>query len=101
MTIETRFTQNDNALIIAIKGRFAFNLLNDFKQSYIDETRTPSQFTIDMKNATDIDSSALGMLLKMKSALGKDDGEIHIINCNSTVLKIFQISQFKNLFTIS
>jgi len=101
MGIETQLKENGSILAINISGRFDFNRLTEFRQSYSDTDSTPSQYIIDMKNASTIDSSALGMLLNMQRTLEKEDGEIKIINCNTDIRKIFQISRFDIIFEIS
>lgn len=53
-----------------------------------------------MRKTDTVDSSALGMLLNMKKYLNKEDGEIHIINCNKFVGKILDITNFKKKFSI-
>jgi anti-anti-sigma factor len=56
--------------------------------------------TVDMRETSAIDSSALGMLLNMKRFLNKSDKEIKIKNCNQVVKKVFQITNFNQKFTI-
>ena len=47
-----------------------------------------------------IDSSALGMLLNLQSALNKKDNEITIVNCNEVISKILTITNFSNKFNV-
>ncbi len=100
MVIETKITEDNDALLISIKGKFDFSMLNDFRQAYSDKSATYKHVVLDMRGASTIDSSALGMLLNMQRYLNKGDGEIRIINCNDDVTKIFQISHFDKKFTI-
>ena len=101
MGIQTQLKDNGNILVINISGRFDFNRLIDFRQSYSTDESSPSHYIIDMKSASTIDSSALGMLLNMQRTLEKAEGEIKIVNCNSDIRKIFQISRFDKIFEIS
>lgn len=100
MFIETLFSKDNTVLVISIKGKFDFTLLNEFRQAYSNDAAKSTQVTIDMRNTPTIDSSALGMLLNMQRAMKKKDGEISIINCNKDVKKIFQITHFSKKFTI-
>jgi len=100
MTVEARFTDDNTILVVGIKGKFDFSLLNDFRRAYSDASVDFKNAVIDLRGATTIDSSALGMLLNMQRYLKKSDGEIKIINCNKDILKIFHISHFNKKFTI-
>ena len=100
MTVEARIANDNTALVISIKGRFDFTLLNEFRKAYSTETGDPIKVVIDMSNTTTIDSSALGMLLNMQRYLEKSDGEIRIINCNQDVKKILNITHFEKKFGI-
>ena len=48
-----------------------------------------------------IDSSALGMLLLLREHAGNESSNITIEGCNDDIKKIFSISNFEKLFTIS
>jgi len=100
MSVESNFTEDNTVLIISIKGKFNFALLNDFRQAYAGVDVKPVKAVVDMRATTTIDSSALGMLLNMQRYLEKSDGEIKIINCNQDVKKVFKITHFNKKFTI-
>ena len=53
-----------------------------------------------MKEATYIDSSALGMLLLLRDHVGGDDAQIQVINSSNDVRKTLTISNFNKLFDI-
>ncbi len=53
-----------------------------------------------MRDATYLDSSALGMLLLLRDHAGGDAAEVRIVNCNPDVRKILTISNFEQLFEI-
>jgi anti-anti-sigma factor len=55
---------------------------------------------VDLKDATYLDSSALGMLLLLRDHAGGDSSQVKIVNCNADVKKILSISNFEQLFTI-
>lgn len=100
MTIESGLSMDGTELTIAVKGKFDFKLLNDFRQTYTDGDFKNTIIVLDMRATTSIDSSALGMLLNMQRHLEKKDGDISIINCKPEVKKVFQISLFDKKFTI-
>lgn len=89
-----------NVITISISGRFDFSSHQEFRQIYENVSSDVSQYVVDMKDATYLDSSALGMLLLMRDYAGGDNAQIDIINCNDDVKKILTISNFGQLFNI-
>ena len=85
---------------IVLSGKFDFSLLNEFREAYESAPDGAKKYTLDMRAVDMIDSSALGMLLKMKSSLKLADHEISIVNCNSNVEKILMIAKFDLMFSI-
>lgn len=87
-----------DTLRITIKGRFDFNILQEFREAYSDKQGSDSRFVIDLAQTEYIDSSALGMLLNMKNHLGAEDRQIEINNCQPNLMKIFSIAHFDKKF---
>ena len=105
MSIKSIASKDKDTLEICIEGAFDFNLLNDFRNSYAEninqQTEKPyTNYIVNLRSTSSIDSSALGMLLNMKRTLGKSDREIHITHCQPQVLKILTISRFDKKFSI-
>ncbi len=100
MAVTTSSSENGGVLIISVGGEFDFSLLNEFRQAYSDEAVKLLDIVVDMRSASTIDSSALGMLLNMQQYLNKGDGEISLINCNSAVKRVLDITHFEKKFTI-
>jgi anti-anti-sigma factor len=100
MTIQTRFSKNNETYTISIDGAFDFSRLNEFREAYSEETIQSAKIVVDLSKTETIDSSALGMLLNMQRFLKKSNGAIDIINCNSVVEKIFNITHFEKKFNI-
>ena len=100
MSIEAGVSANGNLLTIRVKGRFDFNLLNEFRRAYIGLDNKQADIEVDMREAESIDSSALGMLLSMQSHLNKVDGDIRLVNCSPDVRKILMIVRFDKKFSI-
>ena len=100
MTINSQLESADQKLTIAIQGRFDFSAHKDFRESYEDLATVPNRYSIDMREAEYIDSSALGMLLLLRDHAGGDSADVEIVNCNPDVKKILTISNFDQLFSI-
>jgi len=94
-------TTNGNAITIKVSGRFDFSSHQEFRQIYEGVPADVTKYTVDMSEATYLDSSALGMLLLMRDHAGGDNAQIEIVNCNEDVKKILTISNFGQLFTDS
>ncbi len=101
MAIWSSESSDGKELTIKIQGRFDFSAHQEFRDAYEKTKDDPSEFVVDMKETTYLDSSALGMLLLLRDHAGGDNSHIKIINCNPDVKKILTISNFEQLFTIS
>ena len=87
-------------LTIRVTGRFDFSSHQAFRDSYEQIEGNPATYRVDMREATYLDSSALGMLLLLRDFAGGDRAKVEIVNCSGDVRKILSISNFEQLFTI-
>ena len=99
--VNIQLANDTKVLTISVQGKFDFWLINDFREAYSNIDEPFDVLKIDMRNVSTIDSSGLGMLLTMQKFLNKEDGEIKIINCNASVAKVFNITNFNKKFGIS
>ncbi|MDG1580332.1 STAS domain-containing protein [Pseudomonas sp. GOM6] len=100
MAITALPSSDGQELTIHIQGRFDFSVHQEFRDAYERVTATPKRYVVDLKGATYLDSSALGMLLLLRDHAGGDHARISLINCNPDVRKILAISNFEQLFQI-
>jgi len=100
MAVLTASSADGKELIIKIKGRFDFSTHQEFRSAYEQAPQEMISFTVDLKETTYLDSSALGMLLLLRDHAGGDSSHVRIVNCNADVKKILAISNFEQLFTI-
>ena len=100
MAIHAQMNSEDQALVISVSGRFDFSAHQEFRDAYETSEAQPDAYKVDMREATYLDSSALGMLLLLRDHAGGDNSAIEIVNCNPDVKKILTISNFEQLFTI-
>lgn len=100
MTIVSHLSASGDVMKIGVQGRFDFGLHQDFRESYDKNDSNVKEYCVDMVKTTYLDSSALGMLLLLRDHAGSD-AVIKIINCNKDVFKIFEISNFDQMFEIS
>ncbi|KQT67058.1 anti-anti-sigma factor [Pseudomonas sp. 2957] len=101
MSVVTEVSPDQKKLTIAVKGRFDFGRHQEFRESYERLPHKPESIVVDLKEATYLDSSALGMLLLLRDHAGGDNSDIRVVNSSSDVKKILAISNFDKLFDIS
>lgn len=100
MKIEKIIDPKTNSLSIKIDGSFDYSLLKDFRSTYCDNNQKYSHYSIDLRNCDVMDSSALGMMLNMKSSLGLEANQIKILNCRPMMKRILLIARFDKIFSI-
>jgi HptB-dependent secretion and biofilm anti anti-sigma factor len=100
MTVRSEVSPDGRGLTISVEGRFDFSAHRDFRESYERPNVDPDHYTVDLRETTYLDSSALGMLLLLRDHAGGDAAEVKIVNCNPDVRKILTISNFEQLFDI-
>lgn len=101
MTILASGSPDGRELTIKVKGRFDFSAHQEFRSAYEQAPSNMDAFIVDLRDATYLDSSALGMLLLLRDHAGGDRSHVRIVNCNPDVKKILTISNFEQLFTIN
>ncbi|EJM57022.1 anti-anti-sigma regulatory factor (antagonist of anti-sigma factor) [Pseudomonas sp. GM49] len=101
MPVVTEVSPDGQKLTISVKGRFDFGKHQEFRESYERLDKKPDSIVVDLKDATYLDSSALGMLLLLRDHAGGDDSDVRVVNSSIDVRKILAISNFDKLFDIS
>ncbi|MFI8375757.1 STAS domain-containing protein [Pseudomonas helleri] len=101
MAVTSVISEDGSKLTIAIKGRFDFAKHQEFRDAYEKLQTKPQSVVVDLKEATYLDSSALGMLLMLRDYAGGDESDIRVINCSLDVSKTLDISNFNQLFDIT
>jgi len=99
--IQSEITDDGSNVKIEVQGRFDFSAHKAFRDCYQKGDTSPERYTVDLREATYLDSSALGMLLLLRDYAGGDSSNVSIVNCNADVRKILAISNFEQLFHIT
>lgn len=100
MAISTKLSAEGSELVIAVNGRFDFSTHQEFRRAYEVVEPAPRRYVVNLRGATYLDSSALGMLLLLRDHAGGDEADVVIAECNDEVRKVLTISNFDQLFTI-
>ncbi|MDG6773130.1 STAS domain-containing protein [Thiomicrorhabdus sp. ZW0627] len=99
MGVECKVLNHD--VIISIIGSFdvsCYDAFNDSYKAYL--SSVDNVFTIDMRETTYLDSSALGMLLLLRERTGGDRKRVKIMNVTEPVMEILKMAHFDQLFVI-
>ena len=86
--------------VINVSGRFDFSLHEEFCAAYEGSRPGTPVYRVDMREATSLDSSALGMLLLLRDYAGGDQARVEIVNCSAEVRNLLSVCSFESLFTI-
>ena len=98
MSVSYEFDDQEQHLIVFVKGHFNFSLVSEFRNIY-SKVITTKKITIDFGHTDVIDSSGLGILLYLQKHYGCQRDQIILTNCNTAITKTFNMAQFKKLFT--
>ena len=100
MAIQQEISTDGSEVTISVTGRFDFSAHRDFRECYESVAARPERFTVNLRDAIYLDSSALGMLLLLRDHANALSAKVEITNCTPEVRKILTISNFEQLFTI-
>lgn len=102
MAITTQVSNDNSEVKLKIHGRFDFDSHEDFGRALECAKSYPrAKYVLDFSDVTDIDSSALGMLLLLRDSLGGEGKNMEIIRCTPDILEEFNIVNFSKMFKIS
>jgi anti-anti-sigma factor len=92
--------RNGDCVTIRIQGHFSFPIYHQFREACSGPT-PGQQYVIDLKDATYMDSSALGMLLYLREQAGGESAQIEITHASPQINKVLMIANFNKLFRIT
>jgi anti-anti-sigma factor len=100
MGVNTTVSEGGDKVIIAVAGKFDFQLYDEFRASYADTTGSGLEYIVDLSATEYLDSSALGMLLLLREHAGGESSSIAITQATPEVRKILDVANFGKLFKI-
>ncbi|NRA53911.1 MAG: STAS domain-containing protein [Gammaproteobacteria bacterium] len=100
MAITSSNSTVNRDVVITVTDRFDFSQYKVFRDCYRSENTVGRVFRVNLKRATYMDSSALGMLLLMKEHADQIKGKVIIEEPNDAINKVFEIAQFHQLMEV-
>ncbi len=101
MNVKVNESEDSGEVTIQIFGRFDFSCYQPFVEGYENYPKGEKRFVVDLNETEYMDSSAMGMLLRLRDYSTKDGGDVALINANESVLEILKIANFNKLFAIA
>lgn len=100
MAISVQSNSEAKKVTINISQQFDYSLHQSFRDAYRNTNQAGTTFTLNLSQATYMDSSALGMILLLKEHAEKIGGRVVIEKPNESVRKILTIANFDQFVTI-
>ena len=99
MAITSSGPNSDDEYVISISGDFDFNQVKPFRESYEQIPTAARTIVIDFRKTEYMDSSGLGMLIKLRKYFGAN-ADIRLRTANPQVMNILEIARFGEQFVI-
>ncbi|MBF0284336.1 MAG: STAS domain-containing protein [Magnetococcales bacterium] len=91
--------EHGQRVTLRLPKQFNFKIQREFQECY--RQRPPGRaYEIDFRPVSDMDSSALGMLLLLRSHCGGDKADIRLIHCSPGIKSLLESVKFDALFSI-
>lgn len=90
---------SNNILTITVKGRLNTITAPEL-ETEIGELNDIKDLTFDLKDLEYISSAGLRVLLKAQKLMDKNEGKMKLINVNSSVNEVFEITGFLDILTV-
>ena len=101
MPLSANFSDGDTKLVLKVHGDFDVATMREFSEYTKKDLSKITSFVIDLDGLRAINSSALGMLLLLRTRAGGDSADISIIHANDNVKQMMNMANFGQLFKIS
>lgn len=91
--------QGDN-LVIHISGAFNIHCFEEFHQSYPANMNGISTVEVDLRQTSDVDSSAMGMLMALWKVMREDPQKVVVKNATGPVKELLEIGRLGDYMKI-
>ena len=97
--LEIGFSKEETKLTVVLKGRLDTSTSPELEMEMIPMLRGVTELTVELAELEYITSAGLRVLLKAVQIM-KDQGEMTVMNPNSEVREVFEITGFNGILTI-
>ncbi|PCH56915.1 MAG: anti-anti-sigma factor [Legionellales bacterium] len=95
MAITTQQSADLSTLTINVAGSLDLTQAQLFRDAYEKVIPRPNNFVVDLEDTENFSLSSLNLLLDLRDYSGKNHDAVQITNCNTTIKKIFAITQLQ------
>lgn len=97
--LTSKYYENEKKLLIKFPEKFNYKFENQFN-SILKDDKKVVLYELDFEETKQIDSSALGFLLSLKSHSESVHSEVVILNISEDVKKIFKVTNYDKVFNL-
>lgn len=87
-------------LLVKLVGRLDSVTAPELEESLKGELENIKEVEFDFSDLEYISSAGLRILLATQRTMSKQEGEMSVSGCNDTILEIFEVTGFSDIFTI-
>ena len=99
--MQVDFRKDETDVTLVLSGSFTFSDNQSFRALLTDiQEARPSNVTVDMGGVDFIDSAALGMMLLLRDTMQTGGISLELRNPQGQIKKMFDLSNFNELFII-
>lgn len=91
--------QHANSVVLRVVGEFTFSINREFREAYKSHPDADS-FTVDLSQASYMDSAGLGMLVQLRDFAGGTPEAVSIAGANGVIKNILEVANFNKLFRL-
>lgn len=97
MSVSTQLGKDGKTLILTVEGRFDESLHRAFREAYA--AYAPDlHYVVDLSRVEQLDSSALGLILLLRSHAGGDAARVTLRGVPDGARGLLELSRFDKLF---
>ena len=100
MSVTVKQSDSGKTVTIQVAGRFDFSCHQAFIKAYKETPKGEYNFIVDLSKTDYMDSSAMGMLLKLREHSTKQPQSVVLANGNEAIQEILRIANFGKIFTL-
>lgn len=91
----------NGTVTVHIDGVFDFKVHRGFRDAYMHDPLSATDYIINLSGTNYMDSCALGMLMLLHEQACPEKRPIHIVNANPEIKQMLNIANFNRFFGIS